>query len=127
MIKERVDLNGLYLSTAETLSEIINITKLLVNNHSSWIIEQTEVHKLIKSISGVYSRLNVLYDKLFTMEFEELNKNQRQESDSSLRDDSSDVSNKFKQSNTQRISQYVNQFKNSMYSSVSLYYNDFLE
>ncbi|CAI2367775.1 unnamed protein product [Moneuplotes crassus] len=108
LIKERIKAYGFYLPLAETLSEVVNTAKLVISNYPDCIVETIECCNLISSISTVYSELDMLYQNLFMMKFE------NSESPIISKDIRSSNTARFTDgSQVQRISQYVSQFRES--------------
>jgi hypothetical protein len=54
-LNERIKADGLTLVYAETLSELINITNIMVNSNPSWILNKGDKNRLLKHISQIYT------------------------------------------------------------------------
>jgi hypothetical protein len=54
-LNERIEAGGLTLVYAETLSELINITNIMVNSNPSWILNKGDKNRLLKHISRIYT------------------------------------------------------------------------
>lgn len=91
IIDERIKQYGLTLVMAEVLSELINITNILLNSHPNWITEGCDKYGLALSVSGIYQQLIDLFDTISDLglkQYFEENSEQRVKNESVHRDKS---------------------------------------
>ena len=115
IISERISQYGLSLVMAETLSELINITNILLNTHPSWIVEGWNKYEFTISISGIYKQMINLFDTISDLglsKYFDEESEWKNESGSFHRDKSMMSSSKRSNSNS-RITWLVSNFKRS--------------
>jgi len=106
LILNRTSQDKLSLPVAEAMSEVINVTNIILITYPQWIIGHPSKLNIIKSVSKIYSEMSKIFMQLSEMNFEEINKlKQEKLNDSSTRDKS--VVSKSNSSDSNRLTQII--------------------
>jgi hypothetical protein len=112
LVLEKIREKEFKLSVAEAMSEMINISNILLNIYPDWINSAKNKSDLVFVISKIYGELTLIFIQLSDINFEEMKPLQRASIDQSQARDKSMV-NKLAQTNQSRITSILGRFKRS--------------